>query len=164
MLTFGPAQKCSYCLPRGSLMPSQDRISLLKAQGNLHYRTESKTLGSKIKSSHCGLVACQQNISPPVRQFHVMPHIAMKNTKNISPHTLQNICQVDAHLWRNWLFLHEARIHCKLNTSEVPDMAAFANELLFILCQSFLLHPHPKQEEVTWYFQVNSLPCRWNDN
>lgn len=88
---------------------------------------------SKIKSFHHGLVACQQNISPPVRQFHVMPHIAMKNMKNVSPHTLQNICQVDVHLWRNLLFLHGAWIYCKLNTSEVPDMAAFAHELLFIL-------------------------------
>lgn len=112
-------------------MLSQDRISLCRLRVTFIMGLIVPPWWSKPKSFQRGLMECQQNIAPPVRQSHVTPHIATQNMKITLPSTLQNTCQIDVHLWRNLLFLHRSWIYCTPNINDVPDMAASDNELFF---------------------------------
>lgn len=74
-----------------------------------------------------------------------MPHVATWNMKITLSSTLQNIFQIDVHLWRNLLFLHRSLIYCTLNTSDAPGMATFAEELLFTFGM-FQISSHPEAD------------------
>lgn len=64
-------------------------------------------------------------------QAHVMLHTAMQYMKITLSSALQNIFQIDAHLWRNLLFLDRSWKYCTQNISDVPDMATVGDEVLF---------------------------------
>lgn len=76
-----------------------------------------------------------------------MPHIAMQYMMKTLSSALQNIFQIDAHLWRNLLFLDRSQEYCTVNISDVPDMATVADEILLTsaILKTSLLSPHLKE-------------------
>lgn len=136
--TFGPV--CTEVRMMSSLRllhVQQRRDFSLQTQDYLHYwyitsGLIKRSLGeTKPKVSSVVWSLANRIFHHLLRQTHVMTHIATQNMKITSSSTLQSIFQIVVHLWRNLLFLRRLLMYRTLNTSDVPDTATLAHELLF---------------------------------
>lgn len=158
--------RCECCPSWGSFRSNKDKISLCRLRTTVIITRLIGWSPGKTNPKVSSVVwwFANSKFHHLLRQSPVMPPIATQNMKITSSSTLQNIFQIDIHLWRNLLFLPRSLISHTLNICDVPDMATLADKLLFtfgVLQTSLLIQR--KTVTLTQPFQVNPLLSRWND-